>query len=329
MASGAIITVTGGTNMQYVVAGDTIEPADFNNARSNLDEILSAPTSVTDLYGLNQGGISVGQATSGTTIEALSSSGAFGELQNEMQSMNAFYGATTNVYIQTDIVAGDVIESDTWNGLMSDVKDRWDNPVKSTSFGTTSYPVSDTWVVATDGAWTGTLTSTVTFTWSTTAELNAFFNGGGGVGIEGAIINYTGNDPQTLSWKTKLDNLGDVVLAKEDTVANAGTNAGRGQVNMTTSYLVLNTYAGSATYINDYANVSAKVNNATSPTSVTLQMTLKDGDEVTNYQGYVSTVDEPVLGDTRIRGVLITPQTGVSGYTFSSPSATQTNIVET
>jgi len=329
MASGATITVTGGTDMQYVLPGDTIEPADFNNARSNLDDILSAPTSVSDLHGLNQGGISVGQAVAGTTIEALSSSGAFGELQNEMQSMNAFYGATTNVYIQADVIAGDIIESDTWNGLMSDVKQRWDSPVKDISYGSKSYPVSDTWIVDVDGAWTGTLTSTVTFTWSSSAELNAFFNGGGAVGVEGAIVDYTGSDSQTLSWKNKLDTLGDVVLAKQSTSAGAGTNAGLGQIDMTTSYQSLNTYAGNITYANDFANVSAQVNNTTSPTSVTVQMTLKDGDDVTSFQGYVSSVDEPVLGDTRIRGVLITPQVGVSGYTFSSPSVTQTNIVET
>ena len=321
MASGATITVSGGTNMQYVLPGDTILPADFNNARANLNDILSAPTSVTDLHGLNQGGISVGQAVTGTTIDALISAGAFGELQNEMQLMNAFYGATTNVHIQTDIVAGDIIDSDQWNGLMSDTKQRWDDPVKAVGLGTKTYPTSDTWVISSDGTWTGTLSSSVTFTWSTSAELNAWFNGGGGVGIEGAIVNYSGSDSNTLAWETKLNNLGDVILAKQETEAGAGTNQGLGQVDMTTSDQLLNTYVGSVVYTNDFANVLSKVNNTTTPTSVTVTMRLKDGD------GQVT--DEPVEGDTRMRGVLISPQVGASGYTFASPSVTQTNIVET
>ena len=71
MASGPTIPVSGGTDMTAVVIGDTILPADYNNARTNIDDMLSAPTSVTDLHGLNQGGASVGQAVTGTTIEAL------------------------------------------------------------------------------------------------------------------------------------------------------------------------------------------------------------------------------------------------------------------
>jgi len=321
MASGTTLPISGGTDMVTVVAGDTIEPVDFNNARTNINDMLSAPTSVTDLHGLNQGGVSVGVAVSGTTIEALGSAGAFTELQNDIQALNTFYGATTNVYIQSDIVAGDIINHNEWNGMMYDTKARWDSPVKDEASSTKTYPVSDTWDVSVDGSWTGTLTSTVTFTWSSAAELNAWFNGGGAVGMEGAIVGYSGSDPQTLSWETKLNNLGDVYIVKEDTVAGAGTNAGKGQVDMTTSYQTLNTYAGSATYTNDWANVEAQVNNTTTPTSVTVRMRFKDGDS--------QPTDEPVLGDTRMRGVLLTPQVGSSGFTFAAPTVTQTAIVET
>ena len=323
MASGPSIPISGGTNMQAVEPGDKISPADFNNARTNINDMLSAPTSITDFHGLNQGGVSVGQAVTGISIDALGSAGAFTELQNDIQALNNFYGATTNVFIQTDIVAGDIIDSDEWNGIMYDTKNRWDNPVKDEATSTKTYPVSDTWVIATDGSWQDTLSSTVTFTWNTTADMNAFFNGGGACGVEGAIVNYTGSDVQTKSWETKLNNLGDVYMVKQDTVAGAGTNAGLGQVDMTTTYQTLNTYAGSATYTNDWANVEARVNNTTSPTSITYKMAFKDGAEPAPI------VDEPVLGDTRIRGVLFTPNTNSSGFTFASPSVTQTNIVET
>lgn len=322
MASGTLITISGGTNMTTVNSGDIILPADYNNARTNIDDMLSAPTSVTDLHGLNQGGASVGAAVSGTTVEALGSAGAFTELQNDVQALNAFYQATTNVHIQTDIVAGQLIEANEWNGIMYDTKARWDNEENNYIYGTKTYPVEDTWDVSTDGNWTGTLTSTVTFTWNSSAELNAWFNSGGAVGVEGAIINYTGSDPQTENWETKLDNLGDVFMVKQDTVAGAGTNSNLGQVDMTTSYQTLNTYAGGTSpYTSDWANVSAQVNNTTTPTSVTVRMQLRDGVD--------GGADAPVEGDTRIRGVLYTPNPNGSGFTFPSPTISQTAIVET
>ncbi len=322
MASGPILPISGGTDMQAVEAGDQILPADFNEARTNINDMLSAPTSVTDLHGLNQGGVSVGQAVTGISIDALGSAGAFTELQNDIQALNSFYEATTNVNIQTDIVAGDMITHDEWNGLMYDTKERWDDGEKSYITSTKTNESSQTWVISTDGTWTGTLTSTVTFTWSSTVELNTWFNAGGAVGIEGAIVNYSGGDPGTEAWETKLNTLGDVLLLKQDTVAGAGTSSNRGQVDMTTSYQDLNVYAGgTAPYTSDWANVDAQVNNTTSPISVTLRMRLRDGTD--------GGVDDPVEGDTRIRGVLYTPDANGSGFTFAAPSVSQTAITET
>ncbi len=322
MASGPILPISGGTDMQAVEAGDQILPADFNEARTNINDMLSAPTSATDLHGLNQGGVSVGQAVTGISIDALGSAGAFTELQNDIQALNSFYEATTNVNIQTDIVAGDMITHDEWNGLMYDTKERWDDGEKSYITSTKTNESSQTWVVNTEGTWTGTLTSTVTFTWSSTVELNTWFNAGGAVGIEGAIVNYSGGDPGTEAWETKLNSLGGVLLLKQDTVAGAGTSSNRGQVDMTTSYQNLNVYAGGdAPYTSDWANVDAQVNNTTSPISVTLRMRLRDGTD--------GGVDDPVEGDTRIRGVLYTPDANGSGFTFAAPSVSQTAITET
>ncbi len=322
MASGPILPISGGTDMQAVEAGDQILPADFNEARTNINDMLSAPTSVTDLHGLNQGGVSVGQAVTGISIDALGSAGAFTELQNDIQALNSFYEATTNVNIQTDIVAGDMITHDEWNGLMYDTKERWDDGEKSYITSTKTNESSQTWVVNTEGTWTGTLTSTVTFTWSSTVELNTWFNAGGAVGIEGAIVGYSGGDTGTEAWETKLNTLGDVLLLKQDTVAGAGTSSNRGQVDMTTSYQDLNVYAGgTAPYTSDWANVDAQVNNTTSPISVTLRMRLRDGTD--------GGVDDPVEGDTRIRGVLYTPDANGSGFTFAAPSVSQTAITET
>jgi hypothetical protein len=50
-------------------------------------------------------------------------------------------------------------------------------------------------------------------------------------------------------------------------------------------------------------------------------MQLRDGGD--------GTTDAPVEGDTRIRGVLYTPNPNGSGFTFASPTISQTAIVET
>ena len=47
MASGSTYTVSGGTTMTGVVAGDVIDDADFNNARANVDKLLGTPADVT------------------------------------------------------------------------------------------------------------------------------------------------------------------------------------------------------------------------------------------------------------------------------------------
>jgi hypothetical protein len=140
--------------------------------------------------------------------------------------------------------------------------------------------------------------------------------------VEGAIVGYAGSDPQTEAWETKLTNLGDVFIRKTGSEAGAGTNSNRGQVDMTTSYQDINVYAGgSAPYTSDWANVDAQVNNTSTPTSISVRMTLRDGGD--------GGVDAPVEGDTRIRGVLFTPDVNGSGFTFPAPSSSQTNITET
>ena len=75
MASGSAVTITGGTNMTQVVAGtDTIAAADFNNARTNVNTLLSGAADVTtgtftvaNTYGWNQGGAGVSAASAGNT----------------------------------------------------------------------------------------------------------------------------------------------------------------------------------------------------------------------------------------------------------------------
>ena len=47
MASGSSYTVSGGTTMTGVVAGDVIDDADFNNARTNINTLMGNAADVT------------------------------------------------------------------------------------------------------------------------------------------------------------------------------------------------------------------------------------------------------------------------------------------
>ena len=137
MASGSAVTITGGTNMTQVVAGtDTIAAADFNNARTNVNTLLSGAADVTtgtftvaNTYGWNQGGAGVSAASAGNTVQD-TGAGGFKDLQDDVQAMCAFLGQSVRSGVGSDVSTSDTITAATWNNLMLNVKDCWDNIVK-------------------------------------------------------------------------------------------------------------------------------------------------------------------------------------------------------
>ena len=89
MASGSTYTVSGGTTMTGVDAGDTIEDGDFNNARANINTLLgdaadveTGTFTVANTYGWGQGGAGVTTVAAGETIDATSANG-FKDLQGD------------------------------------------------------------------------------------------------------------------------------------------------------------------------------------------------------------------------------------------------------
>ena len=79
MASGSSVTIDGGTNMTQVVAGDIIDDADFNNARTNVNTLLTTAADITfssgstmaavnTIFGYGQGGAGVNAASAGGLV---------------------------------------------------------------------------------------------------------------------------------------------------------------------------------------------------------------------------------------------------------------------
>ena len=151
MASGATLTVTGGTNMVKVVATDVTGTADYNNMVANLSRQLATPADVTlgsysasSTYGYNQSALSLNAAT-GEAISASNSSQGYKNLQDEVQALAAFTGTSLYSSSSTDKVAGNSITASDWSNLMEDTKTLFDarlsvpsGSLTTDSFGTTT-----------------------------------------------------------------------------------------------------------------------------------------------------------------------------------------------
>lgn len=321
MASGSSISISGGTTMTQVVAGtDLIDADDFNNARLNVNRLMGGAQDVTlgtytasSTYGWNQGGAGVSAASAGNTVQD-TGAGGFKDLQDDVQAMCAFLGVSVRSGVGSDVSTSDTILASTWNNLMLNIQDCWND-----RFG----PASRT--AATDGsttrtaAWTNTLTQETSFNFGNEAACRAFFNGGGAVGVS-ASRSGGSSHTQNTQWTNKLSAVSDCFLYYNTTSASAGTSAGIGFYELTTSnQQILIYYGGSSPYTSDYIKVEARVNSTTNPTVVYVKTTLVDaGDNV---------LDQNVDGTLTINARKNTPNANGSGFSFSAPSATQGSIV--
>lgn len=323
MASGSTIALSGGTTMTQVVAGtDLIDADDFNNARLNVDRMMGGVADVTlgtytaaSTYGWAQGGAGVAATSAGSLVQD-TGGGGFKDLQDDVQAMCAFLGVSVRSGVGTDITTSDTVLASTWNNLMLNIQDCWND-----RFG----PASRT--AATDGsttrtaAWTNTLTQETSFAFNNESQCRAYFNGGGAVGVSASRASGSSHT-QNTQWTNKLSAVSDVFIYYNTTSASAGTSAGIGFYELTTSYQqCLIYYGGSSPYTSDYIKVEARVNSITNPSTVYVKTTLVDaGDNV---------LDQNVDGTLTINARKNSPNANGSGFSFSSPSATQGSIVGT
>lgn len=314
MASGSSISISGGTNMTQVVAGtDLIDDVDFNNARLNVNRLLSGAQDVTlgtytasSTYGWNQGGAGVSAASAGATVQD-TGAGGFKDLQDDVQAMCAFLGVSVRSGVGTDVTTSTTIQASTWNNLMLNIQDCWND-----RFGPASRTASTDGSTNRTSAWTNTLTQETSWTFASEGACRAFFNGGGAVGMSASRSGGSSHD-QNTQWTNKLSAVSDVFLYYNTTSASAGTSAGIGFYELTTSYQqILIYYGGSSPYTSDYIQVNAKVNSTTNPTVVYIQTKLLDaGDNV---------LDQNVDGTLTINARRNQPNANGSGFSFATPT---------
>ena len=298
MASGSTYTVSGGTTMTGVVAGDVIDDADFNNARANVDKLLGTPADVTlgtytesNTYGINQGGAGVNAASAGGLVYADNATGGFKRLQDDVQALCAFYGITVRTNVGTDVTSSTVINATTWTNLMLNIQDIWnarfDAPSGIGLVGTTKTYAN---------TWTATLTNELSYTFASEAACRAWFNMGNGVGYK-ATIGGSGYNAQTTNWANLLSAMSTVNILHDTCEGSSGTNAGIGFYELTTSYQLLWTKFGSGAYASNNIKIYGKVNSTTNPTVVTIK-----GDWADPYTAAAAAAADGAIGPDGVPG---------------------------
>jgi hypothetical protein len=314
MASGPIITITGGFNMQQVVTGDVISIADFNDARNNVNRLLGAPNDIalgtyvaSNTWGYNFGGVGVGAAVTGQEILATGAAGAFKELQDDVQALCAFLGVSLRAGVGVDVARGDTITAQTWNNLLLNVEDCWND-----RFGITGRTVATLGTTTFITPWTNTLTQETTWNFVNETNCRAFFNSNSYIGMSASRTGGTAND-QNTAWTTLLSNLGAVWLTINNSLSSAGTSSGIGFYELTTSYQDLITYNGpTSPYTGDSIVISGRVNSITNPTQVFIQTVMTDGGD--------GGIDESPDGTMTFNATRAIANPNGSGFTVFAPT---------
>lgn len=235
MASGSTVSLSGGTTMTQVVAGDIILDDDFNNARTNVNTLMGTAADVTlgtytasSTRGWGQGGAGVSAATAGALVQD-TGAGGFKDLQDDVQAMCAFLGVSVRSGVGTDVTSSTTIAASTWSNLMLNIKDCWDN-----RFSPASSSVSTDGSVTYGSAWTNSLTQETSWSFSSESACRAFFNGGGKLGFSGSYSGSSG--AQYNSWVTALSNMGNFFLKHNTSESGAGAISGVGFYELGTGY---------------------------------------------------------------------------------------------
>jgi len=346
MASGSTLTVTGGTNMTQVVAGDVIASADYDNMVANVYRQLGTPNDITlgtytasSTWGYNQSVGSLDAAT-GELVRASSTDNGYKNLQDEVQVLATFLGHSLNSSSASDETAGGSITASDWSNLMDDVKDVFDNRLSVPAGSlTTDSATSSSRTTGWGSAATPAIDHIFTLTFSSEAHCRAFFNAGGEVlftgsrsgGTTGSAAGTIGS--QNANWTSLLSAMGTLTFNLNNLTSSGatGTSAGIGFYELTTSNQQLYIKYGSGAYSSNYYRIEGKVDSTTNPTVLTFTVTMRDdhalGDGIgadgidgnaDDSTGYVDSVDGTVTST-------IQTKRANNGVVISAPTSSTTN----
>lgn len=346
MPSGSTLTVTGGTNMTQVVAGDTIGTADFNNMVANVYRQLGTPNDITlgtytasNTWGYNQSTGSL-NATSGSSIQAVDGTTGYKNLQDEIQALATFVGHSLNSSSASDKTAGSSLTASDWSNLMDDVKDVFDGRLNVPSGSlTTDAAGSSSRTTGWGSSATPAIDQIFTLTFTSEAHCRAFFNAGGKVLFTGARSGGTSGSAagtigsQNANWTSLLSAMGTLTfdLNNLSSSGSTGTSAGKGFYELSTSNQQLYIKYGSGAYASNYYRIEGKVNSTTNPTVLTFTITMRDdhalGDGIgadgidgnsDDSVGYVDSVDGTISST-------IQTKRANNGVVIAAPSFSNTN----
>ena len=344
MASGSTLTVTGGTNMVKVVAGDVVGTADYDNMVANITRQLATPNDVTlgtytasSTYGYNQSALTLDAAT-GEVISASNASQGYKNLQDEAQALATFLNVSLFSSSSTDKSAGDSITASDWSNLMEDTKTLFDSRLSVPSASlTTDSSGSSSRTTGWGDATNPEITHVFTLTFSNEAHARGFFNAGGEVlftasrsgGTSGSSAGTIGS--QNSNWTSLLSAMGTLTFNLNNLTSSGstGTSAGKGFYELTTSYQDLYSKYGSGAYASNYYKIQGAVNSTTNPTVITFKVIMRDdhalGDGIgadgidgnaDDSVGYVDSVDGTITSTIQTKrannGVVVTAPTYAS-----------------
>jgi hypothetical protein len=172
--------------------------------------------------------------------------------------------------VGTDVTTATTISAATWNNLMLNVKDCWDN-----RFSPASKTLSTIASVNRTTAWTSSLTQATTWTFASEAACRAFFNAGGRLGVSSSRSGGSATT-QNTDWTNLLSAVGDVLMSHDNTTASSGTSAGLGFYELSATNQQLLIKFGSGAYASNFFRVDGRVNSTTDPTQVIITCTWSD-----------------------------------------------------
>lgn len=126
--------------------------------------------------------------------------------------------------------------------------------------------------------WNGIVTHTVTIT-DTNNNLRYFFNSGSYINFTASRTGGTGTIKDT-DWTNMLSAMGSIKMNYNSTTSSSGSGTGTsiGFNNLTTTDQLIYTQSGGATFTANKYYIYAKVDNATTPTVITLTIDFEDLD---------------------------------------------------
>lgn len=182
-------------------------------------------------------------------------------------------------------------------------------------------------------AWNGTITHTVTVTFTDTLRARYFFNAGGQIRFSASRTGTAATSKDT-NWTNVLSSMGTLYMNHNSSgflPGGSGSGSARGFYNLTTTFQTL-FIKGSSVYAyqeNDY-NIAARVDNATTPRIITFRIEFRD-DDLGNSPipppgppPYGPKVDEPVTGV--LTSTVSSFRPSGSNVSVTGPTATQTSL---